>query len=203
MGMYTELVLGVNLRHDTPPEVIEILRYMLAPVTTAQPSNLPDHPLFKEHRWSMVLAGSSSSFPGGTHSRLHRIPDDDYELSVRANVKNYGSVIQHFISWIRPYISSPEVGGFMGYMRHEEAEHPRLLYVPVEGMPINEAIARGLLGHVQVTEIPLRLSESSGQSLRLGEPSRQSLALQSLTPPAPLIAIDFTPQATLPIHPKK
>lgn len=128
MGMYTELVLGVDLKHDTPTSVIEVLRYMLGEIETKP--TLPEHALFKTDRWAVMLRMGGYYFSGPTNSVLRLdSTTKEWGLSVRCNLKNYGSEIEKFCDWIRPYINDPQPGEFMGYSRYEECEKPELLFV--------------------------------------------------------------------------
>lgn len=128
MGMYTELVLGVDLKKDTPQNIIDALRYMLGEID-AEPA-LPAHDLFDTERWRFMLRCSSYYFAGPTISKLARDEmTKEWMLAVRTNLKNYDGEIEKFCDWLRPHISDPDAGEFMGYSRYEEAEHPTLLYV--------------------------------------------------------------------------
>lgn len=127
--MYTELVLGVDLKPDTPNDVIETIRVMVGDELVL-PQPVPDHPLFKCERWKFMLVCGSYYFAGPT---LTGFKKDEiakrWQLSVRCNLKNYGGEIEHFLDWIRPYIDKPSAGEFMGYSRYEESDEPTLLYV--------------------------------------------------------------------------
>ena len=126
MGMYTELVLGVDLRSDTPNEVVDTLTYMLAIDQEDLTPIIPDHELFQTDRWEVMLRCGSSYFDGGTHSEMSY---DKYgrvwRISIRCNLKNYSSEIEKFINWISPYVSTR---GFAGYSRYEEEREPTLIY---------------------------------------------------------------------------
>lgn len=126
MGMYTELVLGVNLRSDTPENVIDILYYMLAGTCNIIAPETTDHPLFQTERWRFMLTCDSYYFDGHTDSSMER--DDishEYELNVRTNLKNYDNEIRLFLDFIRPYLVTD---GFLGYTRYEEDDDPTLIY---------------------------------------------------------------------------
>ena len=126
MGMYTELVLGVNLRSDTPNEVIDILTYMTESGRGHLEPMIPHHDLFKTDRWRFMLLCGSYYFDGFTQSGFQY--DDigkNWKLNVRCNLKNYSHEIEKFINWISPYVSTR---GFAGYSRCEESEEPTLIY---------------------------------------------------------------------------
>lgn len=130
MGMYTELVLGIEIEDND--KIIQTLRYMLGE-TEYQP--VDDHELFKTDRWDYMLKCDSYYFDGQTDSKLYM--DDLYEdnpkfyLNVRCNLKNYGNGINKFLDWLNPYIKT---FGFLGYLRYEEDENPTLIYKTEKGI---------------------------------------------------------------------
>lgn len=130
MGMYTELVLGIEIEDND--KIIQTLRYMLGE-TEYQP--VDDHELFKTGRWDYMLKCDSYYFDGQTDSKLYM--DDLYEdnpkfyLNVRCNLKNYNSEINKFLDWLNPYIKT---FGFLGYLRYEEDEDPTLIYKTEKGI---------------------------------------------------------------------
>lgn len=130
MGMYTELVLGIEIEDND--KIIQTLRYMLGE-TEYQP--VDDHELFKTDRWDYMLKCDSYYFDGQTDSKLYM--DDLYEdnpkfyLNVRCNLKNYGNEINKFLDWLNPYIKT---FGFLGYLRYEENEDPTLIYKTEKGI---------------------------------------------------------------------
>lgn len=130
MGMYTELVLGIEIEDND--KIIQTLRYMLGE-TEYQP--VDDHELFKTDRWDYMLKCDSYYFDGQTDSKLYM--DDLYEdnpkyyLNVRCNLKNYGNEINKFLDWLNPYIKT---FGFLGYLRYEEDENPTLIYKTKKGI---------------------------------------------------------------------
>lgn len=130
MGMYTELVLGIEIEDND--KIIQTLRYMLGE-TEYQP--VDDHELFKTDRWDYMLKCDSYYFNGQTDSKLYM--DDLYEdnpkfyLNVRCNLKNYNNEINKFLDWLNPYIKT---FGFLGYLRYEENENPTLIYKTKKGI---------------------------------------------------------------------
>lgn len=126
MGMYTELNIGVNLRSDTPENIIDILNYMLSGAFGIIEPETTNHRLFLTERWRIMLVCDSYYFDGHTDSSMVR--DDitnEYELNVRSNLKNYDSEIKQFLDFIQPYLVSD---GFLGYMRYEDDDDPTLIY---------------------------------------------------------------------------
>lgn len=123
MGMYTELNIGVNLRSDTPKNIIDILNHMLLDDEEVYTTG---HPLFKTERWRYMLRCDSYYFDGRTDSSMQR--DDianEYELNVRCNLKNYDDEIDQFLDFIQPHLVTY---GFLGYTRYEEYDDPTLIY---------------------------------------------------------------------------
>ena len=124
MGMYTELHYNVELREDTPENVIAVLQHMLG---GPEPGALPNHPLFEASRWGSMLRSDNYYFAADTHSTL-RFDDigNSYYLCVRCNLKNYCGEIEKFIDWMNPYVDAFE-GDFLGFHRYEESEEPVLI----------------------------------------------------------------------------
>ena len=120
MGMYTELVLGVEIK---PTEsVLGILRYMLG--DTNDYGQHDNHELFTTDRWSYMLVSDSYYFDGQTDSKLYE-DHGKYYLNIRCNLKNYCGEIKKFLDWLCPYIVT---AGFIGYTRYEEFDDPTLIY---------------------------------------------------------------------------
>ena len=124
MGMYTEFYFNAELKHDTPDDVVAMLRFMLG--TSADKPPLPDDPLFSTERWRYMLMCDSAYFDADTHSTL-RADHNTHFLCIRCNLKNYDHEIQHFVSWISPYLEKDE-GDFLGFSRYEETEQPTLIF---------------------------------------------------------------------------
>jgi hypothetical protein len=125
--MYTELHLNVELKRDTPDEVIGVLRAMVDGRAMVDDITGPDHPLFSTQRWRSMLRIDSAFFPADTRSTLRYDNfSKSFFLCIRCNLKNYDGEIEHFIDWISPYV---EDEGFAGYSRYEEADDPTLIYI--------------------------------------------------------------------------
>lgn len=124
MGMYTALHLAIELRSDTPRDVIEILRFMTGDIE--EPPVTPEHPLFQTSRWHVMLRCDSYYFPAQTGYALI-VDDDTYYLTVLSNFKNYCGEITKFADWISPYIT-PCAPRWIGYSWYEEDDEPRSLY---------------------------------------------------------------------------
>lgn len=128
MGMYTEFHFNVELKKDTPLEVLRILRFMTGQESfSSEELSLPDHYLFTLDRWKYMLRTDSYYFPAQTFSKLYLDKSfNTYYLNIRCNLKNYNQEIQHFIDWIKPYLQADE-GDFLGFYRYEESNTPTLL----------------------------------------------------------------------------
>lgn len=124
MGMYTELVVGIQLKQDAPEDVVETLKYMAGDIEYL--ATVPIHSLFQTSRWKHMFRSSSYYFDGDTRSTM-RYDDISkaYHLTIRCDLKNYDSEIEEFLDWIAPYSCTE---GFVGYYRYEEAENPTLVY---------------------------------------------------------------------------
>ena len=124
MGMYTELIFGAELKSDTPIDVINTLKYLVGDI------DKPDNLLYTEDR--NPLMGGSYYF--GVNTAVTKMYFDKisnaWVLSSRANIKNYGSEIEKFLEWIKPFIDSGS-----GYKEmyaiviYEEDETPTLYYL--------------------------------------------------------------------------
>ena len=109
--MYTELKLDVKLKEDG--DVGAILDYMIdnnkpKPVKLIKRLN---HNLFKTERWEWMLNGASAYFDSETNSNL----DDEWNLSMCFNIKNYTNEIEEFIDFIKPFVLTKEKWGTYCY----------------------------------------------------------------------------------------
>jgi hypothetical protein len=127
MGMYTELCLAVELKADTPKDLIAALHYM-AGNTDDQPTPLPEHEFFKCQRWPVLFSCDSCYFASESYSSF-RFEDvsDTYRLTFRANLKNYDQEQEKFLNLIQPWLETEDE--FVGYQRYEEEDHPTLIYI--------------------------------------------------------------------------
>lgn len=132
MGMYTEILVTANLKQNVQNQVVEIIKHMIGTNRTDMPP-LPKHPLFDSDRWDMLFCCTSYYFPGETVSRF-RFDDisNQWHLTARANLKNYGGEIELFMDWIAPHIDT-QPGDFVGLSRYEETEWPTLWHVSDDG----------------------------------------------------------------------
>ena len=128
MGMYTELVLGIQLRLQKHEEyVLDILKYMCGDVEELTvPEDKLTHQLFKTERWHFMLRCGSYYFDGQPNSFVTEDEIGCKFLTVRCNLKNYDDEIENFLDWIVKF--TDYYSEFVGYMRYEECEHPTLIY---------------------------------------------------------------------------
>jgi hypothetical protein len=128
MGMYTEFYLKVRLTDKIPEDMLTILNYMIelgdyGVQGQIQGLNLK-HSLFSTERWPVMLRSASNIFNRSTTLTGHGL---EYQLTVRANFKNYDDEISKFIDWINPYIIN-EPGTLLGFTIYEEHEDPTFIY---------------------------------------------------------------------------
>jgi len=132
MGMYTELVLGVEVRfnenHHEDKLALNALKHMSIRSDEKYLRLKPDHELFKTSRWEWMFWGGSYYFNGQPHT-IFRWDDiaGSYFLTTRFNIKNYKNEIEKFLDFISPYVVV-DGDSFSGYMRYEENEHPSMIY---------------------------------------------------------------------------
>ena len=120
MGMYTELFLQVELKEDTPPEVLQTLRVMLGESDADVPTP------FESTRWKYMLRTASFYHYPYAHSFLDGKPYVGFKghfLFVRCDFKNYNSELSDFLNWIAPHVVSNRVK-YQGYWLYEEDDEP-------------------------------------------------------------------------------
>jgi hypothetical protein len=181
MGMYTQLVLTVDLKRDAPAQVIDTLKHMLDH-KHVMTHPLPDHKLFQPFiceyskaethtRWSYMLRCDSYYFEGRSIAEMELDceykdgADSYYELTVVTNLKNYNDEIALFLDWLYPYVQAGYTR-HCGYIRYEENDVPELLYVTRDGF------LRLWLDPYDIDEISLRPEQLWGQQrwARYGAP---------------------------------
>ncbi len=121
MGMYTEIYVNVDLKEDTPTEVLNTLRAMC--------DKDGDSPLLadKPRRWSYLFNDGSYYTP---LTDCGKFTYDDiagqWSLLGKGDIKNYEGEIEAFFEWLMPHIDAYE-GEFIGYHRYEEKLLPTLM----------------------------------------------------------------------------
>jgi len=122
MGMYTELVLKIDIKRNLPDQVYKVLEYLFTESDIPSELDIPEHEFFKCTRWKDI--GSSNSY--------YHIPktfnyyDREYLFS-RSDLKNYEDEIDKFIDWINPYINCCE-GKCIGWHWYEGSDSPTLIF---------------------------------------------------------------------------
>ena len=125
--MFTECVLNVSLKRETPKNVIEILEYLANSKIFAVRPDLPHHKFFTLPRWEQVLTMSSYYFCGFSYAQVYREgPEDGPGLSCRFDMKNYSNEIGEFINWLMPYVEAYP-GTLLGYTLYEDDDIPTLI----------------------------------------------------------------------------
>lgn len=172
MGMYTELVLGVDLDEDTPSNIIDILKWMLTGVELcAKPFvDIPKHPLFNTERWNIMLCCDSAYFPGVSDNSWETGVLDEFKFSIRSNLKNYDNEIELFLHFIEPYIDR-YFYGFIGYMLREDVNHPTLIYRTDNGIKFikTNGVAESDTWYLDEEEWLRELFEKGGYCLKVKE----------------------------------
>jgi hypothetical protein len=126
MGMYTEIYINVDLKKETPDNVIQVLKAMCRMLPDQECSEvLVDYP----ERWE-YLFNSGSYYTPNTY--CHSLTFDDisnkWSLLGKGDIKNYENEIDKFFEWIMPHIDAfPEE--FIGYSRYEDANQPKLYFM--------------------------------------------------------------------------
>ena len=110
MGMYTEIYVNVDLKEETPQEIIDTLK---------QKSRL----LFK----------NGSYYTPSTYvcSLTHDAFLQRWSLLGKGDLKNYSGEIEHFFDWLMPWVDGSP-GDFVGYRRYELDQKPTLVFIPEE-----------------------------------------------------------------------
>ena len=123
MGMYTEIFVNVDLREDTPPDVIATLKAMC--------EKDGDSPTLQEKpdRWGYLFNSGSYYTPKTECGSLTwNELAQQWSLIAKGDIKNYAGEIEAFFAWIMPYVDGEE-GEFVGYSRYEESLTPDLVFL--------------------------------------------------------------------------
>jgi hypothetical protein len=122
MGHYTEIVVNINFRRDTPHSVIDVIGHVFSGI---DPTPLPDHPFFECHRWQQALNGASAYFEA-KEGELHH-DGFQWSLNIATSVKAYDGEHRKIFAWLDPYIDA-EKGEVVGHTMDEEADEPTIRY---------------------------------------------------------------------------
>lgn len=119
--MYTEIYVNVDLKEETPNEVIETLRAMC--------EFDYENPLLKDkpQRWVYLFSNGSFYTPNTSCALLTKSDiANQYSLLAKGDIKIHVREIQQFFDWIMPWVDASE-GMFIGYHRYEEEDLPTLI----------------------------------------------------------------------------
>ncbi len=130
--MYTELRLHVNLKKNTPKEVMEILYRLVNPTMDHdwKPTTII-HPLFETQRWRWMFGSNSAYFDHDGYKVLR-----DHRLEVRFNIKNYDYEINKFLHWIMPYVSNSR-DDRIGHYQYEESKSITPIFSGMTDWPVS------------------------------------------------------------------
>lgn len=104
---HDEFILNVNLKKDTPKEIIDTLGYLTYPELLPKPDKFPEHTFFNDSEFEIILHNEDHTFPGMGHAVMMFDKDaNKFYLSTRnvLSTKLGAGVIEHFLQWIKPYI---------------------------------------------------------------------------------------------------
>lgn len=127
MGMYTELILGAQLKKDTPSYIIEAFDYVINKDDSAEISD--EAKTFIDEYSLYTLFYCTSYYFGvidSTRSFRYDSIAGQWCISTRANLKN-GGRIEKFLEFIKDYIedgSGPT--NIFAYVQYEESDFPTL-----------------------------------------------------------------------------
>lgn len=137
MGEYTNLVLTVRLRKDTPSPVIEMLTAVVAGYVSMPDDPVFEHPFFKTPRWGLVCAGHDTAFSKASSVLGYdEYPNGDreYVLSVNSTMRNYDHEYEQFLDWLSAYVKPDSaLAVFVGYMTAEVDASLKLIYLAPGG----------------------------------------------------------------------
>lgn len=130
MAGYTEYVLKLDIKEDTPNTVINILKYLF---TDNKPLlsdiDLPNHKFFSDDRWKTVVHDSSFYHHPGRYEQL--ILDSEWnsaDLFTRLDTK-FTYLIEEFLDWLKPYIKTCDELTCIGYTWYEDTLSSSLIYL--------------------------------------------------------------------------
>lgn len=122
MGMYTEIYINVDLKEDTPEDIIDALKVMCGESDTDSAIQ------GKPERWRYLFNNGSYYTPSTSCANLtYDHISKQWSLLGKGDIKNYENEIEQFFEWIMPYIDG-KPGDFIGYTRYEEYQQPELIF---------------------------------------------------------------------------
>lgn len=132
MGSYTRFNCKIRLRHDTPPEVINILKmctskdenetFDICPVALFNTSD------FFKCRWWVSLFSSKNLDDSLGGSKFYQKSNNRWVLEIDTDFKDYDDEINKFLDWIKQYVAGRKVKTYIGWSKHESWEASRLYH---------------------------------------------------------------------------
>lgn len=126
MGMYTELYLGLDLKKDTPKELLDWLyghndeSVPLSELEAMCPKEL------KDTRFDTLLCGSYYFYAQPYLNIQYDKISNSHHFTLITNLKNYSSEIEKFVALIMPYVDAYK-GEHLGHYRYEEDKLPTFI----------------------------------------------------------------------------
>jgi (2Fe-2S) ferredoxin len=127
MAPWNELVLACNLIGDVPPQVIDILEFLVKPRLDKHQNYeriaTPSHAFFEEDQyWQSFFVADTAYFDGDAYAKLtYDELASEYKFTGRALIRKGYYFIGGFLHWLAPYCR--EGNGFAGYTRCDESPH--------------------------------------------------------------------------------
>ena len=137
MGMYTELILGIEFKKDTPEYIIEAINCI---INENEIISDDTKKFIDEYELGSIFHGCSYYFAVDrpNYAFWKDTYDDSWHLSSRANLKD-GGRIEKFLKFIKDYVENGAGPlGVFAYVQYEESEFP--IIWTIDG-PINYDIA--------------------------------------------------------------
>jgi hypothetical protein len=122
MGMYTEVYVNVDLKEETPKQVIDALQEICNGITPVG---------FPARSGSLFL---NCSYYTPRTSVGHLAYDEigkQWSLLGKGDLKNYENEIEYFFNFLMPWVDGFP-GDFVGYWRYEEDQAPTLIFIPTQ-----------------------------------------------------------------------
>ena len=131
MGMYTELVLSLELENgqDFQNDILPVLNEMVGGSGFLDGDCEMDMSDTLGERWNFMFNCSSHYHTPISVTKLEYLPYAEmYVLFVRCDFKNYDDEIDKFLDWISPYVNkSKSEGHYYGHYRYEEDDKVTLI----------------------------------------------------------------------------
>lgn len=122
MGMYTEIFVNVDLKPETPEDVIAVLRAMCGGEDRSPLEGRPG-------RWRFLFSDNSHYTPRTACAELKYCKiAGAWSLLGKGDIKNYAGEIEAFFDFIMPWVDGVP-GQLIGYKRYEEYDVPELVFL--------------------------------------------------------------------------